>query len=644
MKKILFLALTVGAFLATTSCKKDVTETTTAEQGAISLSYGISVNGDNTILPTRAMSNTELLESAVIEIYKPAFEGLARRYVGSSNIPNPIYLPATKGTDKYRVDVKAGEVVKTTPTIASWDQPSYKGSTEFAVIAGNNAPTTIEVLAKISNAVTKVTFGDGIKTGDVAFSNYKVTIADEAGNSLVYTSAEDGKLGYFIISDNTAIEQTLHWSFEGALNNGETFTNAGQSFVVEQGKQYNLGMTYTERDGVLSFTLKVDKSLDDIYEEIVFEPTSTGISRSYNYELWASHATVHADVDITEYDPNYVYFEYTASNGGNPDWSAASRVAATGSDGVFNGVITGLTPATDYSYRLVVKSLKTGEEITIDSVSELTTDVAPAVPNGSFEDYSNTESSKYPSFFNPASSVVANQTKWWDSGNAGSGDFGYTICAVDTSDYKDGSTAARLQSDYAVVKFAAGNLFSGKFGQVIGTSGGTVYFGRPFIGRPSKLRFWIKYSTGLVNRTENQKITKNDYDIGQVKVALGTWAPSKYGGTSESPVLINTTDTSTFVDFDTDTATIAYGDLQITGAASAANYSANNNGTVTVDDWTQWHQVEIDLVYRDLTTTPTHIIISCAASKWGDYFEGCDSSKMWVDGFELVYDDDIVTK
>ena len=644
MKKILFLALTVGAFLVATSCKKDVTETTTAEQGAISLSYGISVNGDNTILSTRAMSNTELLESAVIEIYKPAFEGLARRYVGSSNIPNPIYLPATKGTDKYRVDVKAGEVVKTIPTIASWDQPSYKGSTEFAVVAGNNAPTTIEVLAKISNAVTKVTFGDGIKTGDVAFSNYKVTIADEAGNSLVYTSAEDGKLGYFIISENTAIEQTLHWSFEGTLNNGETFTNAGQSFVVEQGKQYNLGMTYTERDGVLSFTLKVDKSLDDIYEEIIFEPTSTGISRSYNYELWASHATVHADVDITEYDPNYVYFEYTASNGGNPNWSAASRVAATGNDGVFNGVITGLTPATDYSYRLVVKSLKTGEEITIDSVSELTTDVAPAVPNGSFEDYSNTESSKYPSFFNPASSVVANQTKWWDSGNAGSGDFGYTICAVDTSDYKDGSTAARLQSDYAVVKFAAGNLFSGQFGEVIGTSGGTVYFGRPFVGRPSKLRFWIKYSTGLVNRTENKKITKNDYDIGQVKVALGTWTPSKYGGTEQSPVLINTTNTSTFVDFDTDPATIAYGDMQITGAASASDYTANINGVTTTEDWTQWHQVELDLVYRDLTTSPTHIIISCAASKWGDYFEGCDSSKMWVDGFELVYDDDIVTK
>ncbi|MBQ5703711.1 MAG: PCMD domain-containing protein [Alistipes sp.] len=641
MKKILFLALTIGAFLAATSCKKDITETST-EQGAITLSYGISVNDDNTILSTRAMSDAELLESAVIEIYKPAFEGLARRYVGSNNIPNTIYLPATKGTDKYRVDVKAGEVVKATPIIASWDQPSYKGSTEFAVVAGNNAPTTIEVLAKISNAVTKVTFGDGIKTGDVAFTDYKVTIADEAGNSLVYTSAEDGKLGYFIISENTAIEQTLHWSFEGTLNNGETFTNEGQSFVVELGKQYNLNLTYTERDGVLSFTLKVDKSLDDIYEEIIFEPTSTGISRSYNYEIWASHATVHADVDITEYDPNYVYFEYTASNDGNPNWSAASRVAATGNkvgeefDGTFSGVITGLTPRTDYSYRLVVKSLKTSEEVTIDSVSELTTDVAPTVPNGSLEEYHTP--GDYPVFY------ASGTDMWWDSGNAGSSMGGKIICDIDTNEKMVGNASARLQSANAIIKFAAGNLFSGSFGGTVGTQGGIVNFGRPFVGRPSKLRLWIKYSTNKVTHTNNKKINKDNYDIGQVKVVLGTWDTETYGGIPDSPVCVNTTNESTFIDFNTDPATIAYGDLQITGASSAANYSANNNGTVTVDDWTQWHQVEIDLVYRDLVTMPTHIIISCAASKYGDYFEGCETSKMWVDGFELVYDDDIVTK
>ena len=54
-----------------------------------------------------------------------------------------------------------------------------------------------------------------------------------------------------------------------------------------------------------------------------------------------------------------------------------------------------------------------------------------------------------------------------------------------------------------------------------------------------------------------------------------------------------------------------------------------------------WHQVELELVYRDLTKFPTHIIISCAASKYGDYFNGSDSSIMWVDGFELIYDENV---
>ena len=218
------------------------------------------------------------------------------------------------------------------------------------------------------------------------------------------------------------------------------------------------------------------------------------------------------------------------------------------------------------------------------------------------------------------------------------------ICDIDTNEKMVGNASARLQSANAIIKFAAGNLFSGSFGGTVGTQGGIVNFGRPFVGRPSKLRLWIKYSTNKVTHTNNKKINKDNYDIGQVKVVLGTWDTETYGGIPDSPVCVNTTNESTFIDFNTDPATIAYGDLQITGASSAANYSANNNGTVTVDDWTQWHQVEIDLVYRDLVTMPTHIIISCAASKYGDYFEGCETSKMWVDGFELVYDDDIVTK
>ena len=648
MKKILYIALALGAII-TTSCKKDAVDTTSAE-GAISLSYGIAVDDNTELAYTRAMSNTELLNSAVIEIYQPLYAGLARRYVGQSNIPNPIYLPATNGTsqeDMYRVDVKAGEVVKATPTIASWDQPSYKGSAHFAVAAGNTAATPVKVVAKISNAITKVAFGSGIATGETAFSSYLFTIADEAGNTLEYSSAKNGALGYFIIADD-AFEPTLVWSFTGTLNNGEAFEQNG-SFIVAQSKQYNINLTYTERNGKLGFSLLVDTSLEDMYNDVIFEPTATGISTTKKSDIWASHTTFNADVDITEYDPEKVYFEYTTSNGGNPDWSAASRVVATGKknnnneyEGTFSAKATGLAANTAYSYRLVVTKSATNEEETIDGVSEITTAEAPNVPNASFEEYNT--SGNYPVFY------ATGGSKWWDSGNAGSGDYGFVICDVDTSDKKDGNASARLQSANVVnIKFAAGNLFTGEFAGVIGTKGGKVNFGRPFKGRPSKIRFWVKYNTSTMNRIDKSPsgvtLSTKDYDIAQIKVALGTWSSSKYGGSNDSPVQVNTTDESTFVNFNTDLSTIAYGDFQIKGAASAANYTAYINGVEKApEDWTQWHQVEFDLVYRDLNTIPTHIIISCAASKYGDYFSGCDSSKMWIDGIELVYDSNIVTK
>lgn len=35
---------------------------------------------------------------------------------------------------------------------------------------------------------------------------------------------------------------------------------------------------------------------------------------------------------------------------------------------------------------------------------------------------------------------------------------------------------------------------------------------------------------------------------------------------------------------------------------------------------------------------PTSIIIVASASKFGDYFQGSTSSKMWLDDMELIYE------
>ena len=127
-------------------------------------------------------------------------------------------------------------------------------------------------------------------------------------------------------------------------------------------------------------------------------------------------------------------------------------------------------------------------------------------------------------------------------------------------------------------------------------------------------------------------LTKEDTDRAQIKVALGTWDYRTYGGSKDSPVHVNTTDVSTFVDFSKDPSTIANGDLIL----HKEGYILNGASMVDASTW-EWAEYTVPLNYHDMETLPTHIIVSCAASQYGDYFTGCSSSKLWIDKVELVY-------
>jgi len=122
-------------------------------------------------------------------------------------------------------------------------------------------------------------------------------------------------------------------------------------------------------------------------------------------------------------------------------------------------------------------------------------------------------------------------------------------------------------------------------------------------------------------------------DRAQIKFAIGTWNYRTYGGTATSPVHINTTKESTFIDYNTDPSTIANGDLIIYDDG----YSISGAEKVTVST-DQWIEYVIPLNYHDLNAYPTHIVVSCAASQYGDYFSGSTSSKLWIDAVELIYE------
>ncbi len=308
-------------------------------------------------------------------------------------------------------------------------------------------------------------------------------------------------------------------------------------------------------------------------------------------------------------------FRYRAS--GAAEWIDVSGEALTVDGGTFSACVEGLQPLTSYEC-----CAYSGDDVT--EITTFQTEAAMQMPNSGFETFSNAESSKYSSFYDPASAVAELQTKWWDSGNKGSTTVGssYTITMPDATDKQEGSYSVKMQSQYVIIKFAAGNIFVGEFDRVIGTSGGVVNFGRPFTLRPRKLSLWLKYKNGPIDRfngaPDNDPVKEGDMDRCQVFVALGDWDYRTYGGTPDCPVQVNTNDRTTFFKPDSD-AVIGYG-------AYVSDKATDG-----------WIKVEIPIEYRSTSRKPTHIIVSCAASMLGDYFTGSTQSTLWVDGMQLEY-------
>lgn len=621
MKKIAFVLCLV---LATVACNKaDIKEED--GQGILNLSVNIDA-------PTRAaLSSEELLNTASVKIYKANYKGQVRSYT-YAQMPSPFYL----ATDNYRVDVEAGECVKDNPAVASWEQKSYKGSTEFEIKKNNVEYVTVETF--VNNAVTDISFDQTV--ADNFASGYTFTIGIDEQSQLVYDESKSGAEGYFIVDGIK--DPSFSWTFTGTLlKDGTTFTKTGTIDGIIAGKVYKMNLKYTIKDGDIEFTLMVDYTSDVIDDIIIFEPVLTGLLPSSAFEIWAGHAVVHANVDAKQNPGAKVQFGYS-SNGS--EWSYAD--ALPDEDGTYSASLTGLAPTTDYSYYLVINGENIGEP------KSFTTEAAPALPNASFEYVSLVSGQKFYKFYDPDCGVDGATTKFWASGN-GDEDTGGSllpggmleITVPDTEEYYSGDGGKQSVRAQTVAinlgfinKLAAGNLFTGQFVETVGTTGGKVNFGRPWSGRPTAIRFWAKYTTGAMDYSGaagDVSFTSSDIDRAQVKVALGTWDYKKYGGSSDSPVLVNTTDVNTFVDFYNDKkgGTVANGDVII----YSDGYDLNRAGKVS-EATGEWKEYVIPLNYQKLNVYPTHIIISCSASQYGDYFVGSTSSRLWLDDFELIYE------
>ena len=365
-------------------------------------------------------------------------------------------------------------------------------------------------------------------------------------------------------------------------------------------------------------------SLRDFQDPVILEVSYRGVT-----EKWSVYVeTVESSVMMAKPDvwTRVAWLKASGVEGrengfrirkaGDSEWSEVGNISSDG--GSFSAAADGLDPLTEYEC-----CAYSGEDVS--EVMTFTTEGELQLPNSGFETFSNAESPKYFSFYDPDSSDPVLKTKWWGSGNKGSTTVGasYAITKPDGTEKVEGGYSLKMESQYVILKFAAGNVFSGEYVDNVGISGGKIRMGRPFTLRPRKLTVWFKYKSGKIQQKtlggypDGDEVKVGDNDRGIVWVALGDWNFKEYGGTADCPVEVNTTKKETFFDSKGPNV-IAYGKF------------------VTDHDM-EWTKVEIPLEYVSTSRRPTHIIVSCAASMLGDYFTGSPDSILWVDDFRLEY-------
>jgi len=326
-------------------------------------------------------------------------------------------------------------------------------------------------------------------------------------------------------------------------------------------------------------------------------------------DAWARIAWLAAD-GLSDTEMGFVY-----RRKGDAEWLAVPDVETEG--GTFRAKLAGLTPETTYE-------LQAFSDADRSEVREFTTEAAPQLPNGGFETWSTDRSD----ILYPYAADAAPADRWWGTGNPGSMTLNklVTTAVEDPRPGSEGRYCAQLRSQYVsflgVGKFAAGNLFTGRYAETKGTDG-IVQFGQPFTSRPVALHGWVRYNRGKMDYIKGipagMSLSKGDPDEGIVYMALGRWPAAAYGGTEQSPVQIYTRDTKTFFD-PKGKDVIAYGEARF---------------TTSVDEWREF-TVTLDYTAKDIR--PTHLMIVCSASRYGDYFTGSSDSVMWVDDFELIYE------
>ena len=492
---------------------------------------------------------------------------------------------------------------------AGFNTPFYAGSTTVAV--EEYTSKTASITCTQANVKVTVNYDDSFKKF-FAQATTTVQSAISGITPLAFTMGTTTASGYFPVGNLTA-------NLSVTNKDGKTFTNTKEFTGVKAREHYILNYK-VKQEGHLGngTTGGVDVEIDGsttTYTYDIFIPMKSEITLEANdANVWSNFAMLSgtATGDKKKLKKEGITLQWRKS--GDEVWTEVANSNLTfedANDEIKVGyTLKGLNPNTKYEYKLRYAS---GDDETASKTTSFTTEQQVTLYNGGFENWWMDGKVAY---------ANAQGTSFWDTSNQGAASFGGSNTTETTSVVHGGSKAAKLESKFIVIKFAAASLYTGSFGALIGTKGAWLNWGVPFTARPTALKGYMQYAPASINKVGSNLPAGTP----------GKGSPDQCGmycALLSEALVVDNTDMSTFPNWETDSRVIAYGTLP-------TSQNVHSNG--------QWKEVNIPLVYRDLTRKPTHLLVVFSASKYGDYFHGGEGSTLYLDDFELVYGDSPTVK
>ena len=490
---------------------------------------------------------------------------------------------------------------------ADFDIPYYAGSETVTVENGKEIQK--KVVCTLANVKVAVKFDSNFVS---KFKSMAVQVGDTAGKytPLNFTTSET-RSAYFPVTD-------LFSKISVTNNNGVTNSLKKEFTDVKARDHYILNYKLAET-GSSNITVTVDPTTHEYTYTFAVSPEATN-KAILSAGTWDRLAYLKAESVSAESGVSLegLKFQFrTKASGEDGSWT---DVSATEKEDTYTGFATGLTASTEYEYRLVNK-----DEVvigTVQSFTTATTDAQTALYNGNFDLWTKSGDTVYPG----SAEEAGNTTSFWNTSNPGTSQgMGAIGGAVNPTTgvqspvhtMGEGAYAAKLQTTNKLSVLAAASLYTGSFLGLSGMSA-NMEFGKPFTSRPVALHGYYMYTPQVINRVsrvpEGVEIIKDEtMDQCAIFIAL-----------AKKTFTFNNNKEEEYIDYEGDDNIIAYGELPSGAATSGDSYT----------------EFTIPLKYKEsqFGEQPTHIIIVCSASKYGDYMTGGDNSLLYVDDFSLVYD------